>query len=118
MFGIILNKLHPKAKELYNEIKALPDYDESHKYALIMLAQNISVFLQASEAIATFGLVTEYEGKKRPAVYLKIAIDAQIQALKLLQEFGLTPKAKKLLDGVGDNESPLAKFLNAKADNV
>lgn len=65
--------------------------------SLKMLAENYELFTKCSKIIKEQGiLVTDRFGVlvKNPA--LKIQTDSQIQCVKLLNEFALTPKAAKL----------------------
>lgn len=83
--------------------------------ALDMLARNYSMFINASKQIEKEGATIEnVQGNivKHPAV--NIMKDAQIQAVKLMQEFGLTAKSRtKLpkLDKKEDEVSPLEQFV-------
>lgn len=83
--------------------------------ALDMLARNYSMFINASKQIEKEGAtITNVQGNivKHPAV--TIARDAQIQAVKLLQEFGLTAKSRTKLPKLNvekEEESPLEKFV-------
>lgn len=83
--------------------------------ALDMLARNYSMFIAASKQIEQEGAtITNVQGNivKHPAV--TIAKDAQIQAVKIMQEFGLTAKARTRLpqlDKKEDEASPLEQFV-------
>lgn len=83
--------------------------------ALDMLARNYSMFINASKQVEREGATIENrQGNivKHPAV--TIAKDAQIQAVKIMQEFGLTAKSRtKLpkLDKEKEEDSPLEKFV-------
>ena len=83
--------------------------------ALDMLARNYSMFIAASKQIEREGAtITNVQGNivKHPAV--TIAKDAQVQAVKIMQEFGLTAKARtKLpkLDKKEEEDSPLEQFV-------
>ena len=80
-----------------------------------MLARNYSMFINASKQVEREGATIENrQGNivKHPAV--TIAKDAQIQAVKIMQEFGLTAKSRtKLpkLDKEKEEDSPLEKFV-------
>ena len=66
--------------------------------ALDMLARNYSMFINASKQVEREGATIENrQGNivKHPAV--TIAKDAQIQAVKIMQEFGLTAKSRTKL---------------------
>ncbi|MCD7711405.1 MAG: phage terminase small subunit P27 family [Firmicutes bacterium] len=83
--------------------------------ALDMLARNYSMFIGASKQIEREGAtITNVQGNivKHPAV--TIAKDAQVQVVKIMQEFGLTAKARtKLpkLDKKEEEDSPLETFV-------
>lgn len=89
--------------------------------ALTMLARNYSMFIKASKQLETDGLtVVSDRGNISPHPAIKIAKDAQIQAMKVMAEFGLTAKARtKLpkLDANNTTESPLEAFVkNSKKE--
>lgn len=83
--------------------------------ALDMLARNYSMFIAASKQIEREGAtITNVQGNivKHPAV--TIAKDAQVQAVKIMQEFGLTAKARTRLpklDKKEEEDSPLEQFV-------
>ena len=83
--------------------------------ALQMLAHNYSTFIKASKIVEQEGLtITSDRGNiaEHPAV--KIARDAQTQALKVMAEFGLTAKSRSKLpklDDANSEESPLETFI-------
>lgn len=83
--------------------------------ALTMLARNYSMFIKASKEIELTGAtITNVQGNvvKHPSV--SIAKDAQIQALKIMQEFGLTAKARIKVPSknVKEDESPFSALIN------
>ncbi|MFT0318925.1 P27 family phage terminase small subunit [Bacteroides thetaiotaomicron] len=83
---------------------------------LSMLADNYNIFFQCRDAIKLDGLmVVDRFGALVKHPLLKTQTDAQIQIVKLLAEFGLSPKsAAKLNDDTDeeDDNSPLSLFLN------
>lgn len=83
--------------------------------ALTMLARNYSMFIKANKQLEKDGLtVTSDRGNISPHPAIKIAKDAQIQAMKVMAEFGLTAKARtKLpkLENVDTDDSPLMQFI-------
>lgn len=85
--------------------------------ALTMLARNYSMFIKASKQLEKDGLtVTSDRGNIAPHPAIKIAKDAQIQAMKVMAEFGLTAKARtKLpkLEANTGNDSPLESFFKS-----
>ena len=73
--------------------------------ALTMLARNYSMFIKASKQLEDEGLtVTSDRGNIAPHPAIKIAKDAQTQAMKVMLEFGRTRK-RRLTDG-GNAVSP------------
>jgi len=88
--------------------------------ALTMLARNYSMFIKANKQLEKDGLtVTSDRGNISPHPAIKIAKDAQIQAMKVMAEFGLTAKARtKLpkLENVDTDDSPLMQFVKDSKD--
>ena len=83
--------------------------------ALTMLARNYSMFIKASKQLEKDGLtVVSDRGNIAPHPAIKIAKDAQIQAMKVMEKFGLTAKdiTKIAKLNSGDKElSPLEQFV-------
>lgn len=83
--------------------------------ALTMLARNYSMFIKASEQLEKDGLtVVSDRGNIAPHPAIKIAKDAQIQAMKVMEKFGLTAKDRTKIAKLnsGDKElSPLEQFV-------
>ena len=81
--------------------------------ALTMLARNYSMFIKASKQLEDEGLtVTSDRGNIAPHPAIKIAKDAQTQAMKVMLEFGLTAKARTKLPKVEqDGSSPFEQFI-------
>lgn len=83
--------------------------------ALTMLARNYSMFIKASKQLEKDGLtVVSDRGNIAPHPAIKIAKDAQIQAMKVMEKFGLTAKDRTKIAKLnsGDNElSPLEQFV-------
>lgn len=83
--------------------------------ALTMLARNYSMFIKASKQIEKDGLtVISDRGNLSPHPAIKIAKDAQTQAMKVMTEFGLTAKARTKLPKLDANtgaDSPLESFI-------
>ena len=81
--------------------------------ALTMLARNYSMFIKASKQLEKDGLtVISDRGNLSPHPAIKIAKDAQTQAMKVMAEFGLTAKARtKLKLAKTDEDSPLEAFI-------
>ena len=114
--------LEPEARQYMTDVLQMledsgiiEDVDDA---ALQMLAHNYSTFIKASKIVEQEGLtITSDRGNiaEHPAV--KIARDAQTQALKVMAEFGLTAKSRSKLPKLGDansEESPLETFIKSK----
>lgn len=89
--------------------------------ALTMLARNYSMFIKANKTLEKDGLtVTSDRGNIAAHPAIKIAKDAQVQAMKVMAEFGLTAKARtKLpkLDANSGGDTPFESFLkNSKKE--
>jgi P27 family predicted phage terminase small subunit len=81
--------------------------------ALTMLARNYSMFIKASKQLEDEGLtVTSDRGNIAPHPAIKIAKDAQTQAMKVMLEFGLTAKARTKLPKIEqDGYNPFEQFI-------
>lgn len=82
--------------------------------SLMMLADNLEMFIQCRKQIKETGLlITNRFGVLEKNSLIKVQNDAQIQIVKLLNEFALTPKsAEKITKEVEeDDDSPLSAFL-------
>ena len=83
--------------------------------ALTMLARNYSMFIKASKQLEKDGLtVVSDRGNIAPHPAIKIGKDAQIQAMKVMEKFGLTAKDRTKIAKLnsGDKElSPLEQFV-------
>lgn len=83
--------------------------------ALTMLARNYSMFIKASKQLEKDGLtVVSDRGNIAPHPAIKIAKDAQIQAMKVMEKFGLTAKDRTKIAKLSDNckeLSPLEQFV-------
>ena len=93
------------------ETRVLEDVDIA---ALDMLARNYSMFINASKQIDKEGTTfinTQGNVTKHPAV--TIAKEAQVQAVKIMQDFGLTAKSRSKLPKLEKKEedSPLESFV-------
>ena len=88
--------------------------DKVDNAALLMLALNYSTFIQASKQLAKDGLtVISDRGNLTAHPLIKVAKDAQIQAMKVMVEFGLTAKARTKLSKMEkpEEDSPFEKFI-------
>lgn len=93
-------------------------FDDVDTAALTMLARNYSLFITTSKDIIENGILAK--GSRNNAIpnpAIKIANDAQIQAVKIMEKFGLTAKDRKKLI-IGDDEevedSPLMQFIKSE----
>lgn len=83
--------------------------------ALTMLARNYSMFIKASKQLEKDGLtVVSDRGNIAPHPAIKIAKDAQIQAMKVMEKFGLTAKDRTKIAKLNSRDkelSPLEQFV-------
>lgn len=111
--------LEPKAVSYMNKVikyltknNQIDDVDEA---ALTMLALNYSMFIKATNDVLERGLIAQgSRGNDIPNPSIKIANDSQVQAVKIMEKFGLTAKDRKKLmfeDGE-DEDSPIMQFIN------
>ena len=115
-------KLAPEALEYIQEVLRMLEekgiIENVDDAAIKMLAYNYSTFIKANKIIEDEGLtVTSDRGNVAEHPAVKIARDAQTQAMKVMSEFGLTAKARcKLpkLNVAETDESPLEAFIKAK----
>lgn len=82
--------------------------------SLMMLADNLHIFNLCKEQIRKDGLmITDRFGTMVKHPLIKVQNDAQIQIVKLLNEFGLSPKAVGKLKQVEDeNDDLLNELMN------
>ena len=79
---------------------------------LQMLATTYDLYINCKEKIKEEGLlITNRFNAIEKNPLLKVQIDAQIQCLKMVQEFGLTPKAMKGLNIQENNEDEFIEGL-------
>lgn len=114
----IPENIHPEAKTYMEKVvKYLNDnnqLNEADYGALNMLARSYSLYIKAIEEINQNGLMaTGSRGNAIPNPAIKIANDAQIQAVKIMQSFFLTAKDRKKMneDAVEDESSPIMQFI-------
>ena len=114
----IPENIHPEAKtHMEKVVKYLNDnnqLNEADYGALNMLARSYSLYIKAIEEINQNGLMaTGSRGNAIPNPAIKIANDAQIQAVKIMQSFFLTAKDRKKMneDSVEDESSPIMQFI-------
>lgn len=98
--------------QMLDESGVMQDVDNA---ALTMLARNYSMFIKASKQLEKDGLtVVSDRGNIAPHPAIKIAKDAQIQAMKVMEKFGLTAKDRTKIAKLSDNSkelSPLEQFV-------
>lgn len=98
--------------QMLDESGVMQDVDSA---ALTMLARNYSMFIKASKQLEKDGLtVVSDRGNIAPHPAIKIAKDAQIQAMKVMEKFGLTAKDRTKIAKLSDNSkelSPLEQFV-------
>ena len=94
--------IEPEAKKYMKEVVSMLTenglIERVDDAAIKMLAYNYSTFIKAQKTISKDGLtVISDRGNiaEHPAV--KIGKDAQVQAMKVMQEFGLTARSRKKL---------------------
>ena len=88
--------------------------DKVDNAALSMLARNYSTFIKASKVLEKDGLtVISDRGNLTAHPLIKVAKDAQIQAMKVMVEFGLTAKARTKLSKMEkpEEDSPFEQFI-------
>lgn len=83
--------------------------------ALNMLSHNYNTFIMANKQLQKDGLtVTSDRGNISEHPLIKVAKDAQTQAMKVMLEFGLTAKSRAKLNGKESTDkelSPLEHFM-------
>ncbi len=88
--------------------------------ALNMLAHNYNTFIVANKQLQKDGLtVTSDRGNISEHPLIKVAKDAQTQAMKVMVEFGLTAKSRAKLpqiDNVDSELSPLEQFVKSNKE--
>lgn len=101
-------------ENVLNELENRGVLEQVDTAALTMLARNYSMFIKASKQLEIDGLtVTSDRGNISPHPAIKIAKDAQTQAMKVMLEFGLTAKARTKLPKMKecDEDSPFEQFI-------
>ena len=98
-------------------LKKNNQYDEIDELAMNLIAFNYSIFLSAIEEIEKFGMTSKgSRGNSIQNPAIKVANDAQIQLMKLMEKYGMTSKDRKKLfqnDSEIDDESPLMQFIQS-----
>jgi P27 family predicted phage terminase small subunit len=104
-------------KDVLEQLKDRGVMENVDSAALTMLARNYSTFIRASKQVEKDGMmITNNKGNLEAHPMIKVAKDAQVQAMKIMGEFGLTAKARKKLPSMEkkDEESPLEQFAKKK----
>ena len=96
-------------------LKKNNQYDEIDELSMNLIAYNYSLFLSAIEEIEENGITSKgSRGNEIQNPAIKVANDAQIQLMKLMEKYGMTSKDRKKLfqsDSEIDEESPLMQFI-------
>lgn len=105
-------------EDVLSELKDRGVLEEVDSAALTMLARNYSMFIRASKQVETDGLtVLSDRGNITPHPLIKVAKDAQTQAMKVMLEFGLTAKSRTKLPQLDkdneDEDTPFEQFIKA-----
>lgn len=96
-------------KYLINKYGAVND---EWKQPLTMLATNVELFNQCQERIKNDGLMmVAKNGAYTRNPLIKVANETQVQIVKLLNEFGITPKAAAKINLVSDDSDELKELL-------
>lgn len=87
---------------------------EEYEISLEMLATNYRLFIESEDKIKEQGMITVYRGQDVPNPMIRVNMSAQEACRKILNSFGLTPYARKKMDGNTKQAdySPLDDFLS------
>ena len=128
--------INTQAKKLYKEYstevqnymwavhsylqKKFGNINDEWVMSLMMLADNLEMFIQCRKQIKETGLmITNRFNVLEKNPLIKVQNDSQIQIVKLLNEFALTPKsAEKIKEVEEEDNSPLTQFLNENNKEV
>lgn len=80
--------------------------------ALYMLGDNIELFNQCKQQIKNDGICIIINNIPNKHPLLKVQTDAQIQIMKILQQFGLTPYSSSKIKNFEDEDNS-ENFINA-----
>lgn len=101
-----INSVKKHLKEKHGKINA------EWLQPLQILQDNLELYNQCKEEIKSKGLLLMAKnGAMTKNPLIKVQFDAQIQMTKLLQEFGLTPKAATKISLVDDDDDELKDLL-------
>lgn len=95
-------------------IKRYGKIEPHYEAQLELLATNFELFCQAKEEVKKTGLlITNRFGAMEKNPLLRVIIDSNIQCIKLIHEFGLSPSASgKIKDVETDDEDIIKNLLN------
>lgn len=111
--------LEPEVKEyMARVLQMLEDneiIDTVDTFSFKMLAQNYNTFIKANKIVDEEGMISlNSKGQPIPHPAVRIAKEAQVAALKIMADYGLTAKSRtklpKLASQTGE-ESPLEAFV-------
>ena len=100
---------------LLNKQEILTSLDDS---AMNLIGGTYHNYIEATKILQKEGmLITSPRGERKAHPCIKIQLDAQIQLDKLMDKFGLNPKARKEITKPKEKakeESDIAKFIKSK----
>ena len=112
----VLSVVRDYILRIYNSMSSVKIWRDEYRAPLDMLAHNLDVFYRATILVNQQGLILRTSGgKMMKNPLIKVANEAQIQAVKIAQDFGLTAKSReriKALDGDNGEEDALTAFLD------
>ena len=122
----IPSDIEDEAKEYITEVCNMLDkngvMENVDTAALTMLARNYSMYIKANKQLEQDGLtVVSDRGNLSPHPAIKISNDAQTKAMKVMEEFGLTAKARTKLPKLEANttpDNPLIDFVKSAKKEV
>ena len=92
--------------EILNEQSVLTSLDDA---AMNLIGSNYHNYIEATKIIQREGLIIESpRGEKKAHPCVKIQLDASIQLDKLMDKFGLNPKARKEISKPKEREEALS----------
>jgi P27 family predicted phage terminase small subunit len=111
-------EFHPKAKKFMTDLVRQLNKDDLiiklDTGALILLGNAYNKYFEAQDILLREGyMLNDKKGSVKPHPALKICHESQVEVMKLLIEFGLTPKRRKKVVLVPKvDEAPIEKFIN------
>lgn len=116
---VIPNDIEEEAKNYIQDVVNMLEnaglMESVDSAALTMLARNYSIFIKASKQLEQDGLtVISDRGNLSPHPAIKIAKDAEVVCIKLMEKFGLTVKDRSKLPAFDStDDSPLVDFVKS-----